>query len=154
MAQLVERFAGSRNINQLIVEHIPSKTAKQISDKWCLLGRGPLKEVSSRPEGGVGKENHSKSARSPKERQLKLQYYDAIKTGLSVGRFARYQEAFEKILDGQDPQVVVNDVFEEFRGSLSGLSQSTMAARDQKPQTFHSQRAYKKSYKKREVSLI
>lgn len=29
----MDKFASKRNINQLIVEHIPAKMAKQISDK-------------------------------------------------------------------------------------------------------------------------
>lgn len=41
-------FEGNKNINKQIADHIPSKTAKQISDKRRLLHKGPA--------GGVGKE--------------------------------------------------------------------------------------------------
>lgn len=66
LVQLVERFAGSRNINQLIAEQIPSKMAKQISDKRRLLARGPSALVKSGPEGRVGENYRSKSAGLPK----------------------------------------------------------------------------------------
>lgn len=120
--QLVERFSGNRNINQLIAEHLPSKTAKQISDKLRLLARGPFAKDQAEPESGVVQ--GPGSAQLPKEGQLRLQYHKVIEAGLSADRFTTHREASKKILDGQDLQQVVNDIYDEFLGVLVGAGQN------------------------------
>lgn len=50
LIQLEVQFAGNRNINKLIADHIPSKTPKQISDKRRLLHKEPAVGVGKEPE--------------------------------------------------------------------------------------------------------
>lgn len=134
LSQLVMKYTGNRNINKLIAEHIPSKTAKQISDKRRLLMKGPSNVVQSEIEGesNIGRKELPQVTELPREGQLKLHYCDVIRKGLSACRFTKCQSAFEKILDGQDPQEVVNDAFENCFGGLSRLCQITKATRDLK----------------------
>lgn len=104
------KYTGNKNINKLIVEHIASKTAKQVTDKRGLLVKCPSNVVPSEIEGdpNVGREEPPQSVDLPKEGQSKLHYSDTIRKRLSARRFANCQRAFEKILDGQDPQGVAN----------------------------------------------
>lgn len=37
LVQLMQKYEGNKNINKLIADHFPSKTAKQVSDKKCLI---------------------------------------------------------------------------------------------------------------------
>lgn len=88
-SQVAERYAGSKNINQLIMEHIPSKTAKQISGKRRLLMKVPSKKVQQILEGGEeGKVELPQDTDLPKDGQLKRHYYDTIKKRLVAYSFA------------------------------------------------------------------
>lgn len=78
----------------------------------------------------------------PKEGQLKLQFRQVIKAGLSFGKLTMYREAFKKVLDGQDPGRVVNDVYKEFLGIL-GVPSQTKSIKGQKTQASHGQKASK-----------
>lgn len=145
MSQVVEMYAGNKNINKLIAEHIPSKMAKQISDKRRLLMKSPAAVVPSGIEGELhmGEEEPSQSIALPQEGQLKLQYWDDIWKGLSACRFPKCQKAFERILDGQDPQGMVNDAFEDCFSGLKKLSQTTKATKASESQRSRGQRASK-----------
>lgn len=59
LRQLVVKYDGNRNINKLIAEHIPSKTAKQISDRKHLVMKDPSKTVQPDIEDNpnLGEEN-------------------------------------------------------------------------------------------------
>lgn len=43
---------GNKTINKLTVEHPPSKTAKQISDKRCLIPSKSHREIEVSPSNG------------------------------------------------------------------------------------------------------
>lgn len=74
---------------------------------------------------------------------MKLLYHEVIRSGLLAGKFTMYQGAFEKILNGQDPQKVVNDVYEEFQRGLGGPNQDEKAAKGRKPCSSRGQRTSK-----------
>uniref|UniRef100_A0A8C5JJ73 Reverse transcriptase n=1 Tax=Junco hyemalis TaxID=40217 RepID=A0A8C5JJ73_JUNHY len=142
LMQLVEKYNGKRNINQLIAEHIPTKTAKQISDKRRILAKHLVVRDQEDPAGDVETEHLSEPVHSPKEGHLKQHYRNLIKTGLSVGKFTMYREAFEKFVNGQDPGCVVNDVYNEFLGILGEPKQNTSMGRSRKKKV-HDQKSGK-----------
>lgn len=144
LSQSVVKYAGNRNINKLIAEHIPSKTMKQTSDKRRLLVKCPSDVVPSEIESdpNVGREEPPQSVDFPKEGQLKLHYCYTIRKWLSARRFANCQSAFEKILDRQDPRGVVNNVFEVCLSMLC-IYAFTKVARDPKSRGSRGQRASK-----------
>lgn len=115
------KYAGNRNINKLIVEHIPPKMAKKINDKRHLLMKGPPMwfNLKSKVTLMLREKSSTRSLNCRERAQLKLHYCDVTRKGLLACRFAKCQSAFEKILDGQDPQGVVNDAFENCFGGLS-----------------------------------
>ncbi|KAF1651086.1 hypothetical protein FQA23_0012500, partial [Aptenodytes patagonicus] len=51
LRKLDKQYEGSKNINKLIVEHILSKTAKQVSDKRRGLLQSPVKRRGKDREG-------------------------------------------------------------------------------------------------------
>ncbi|XP_005062805.1 PREDICTED: uncharacterized protein LOC101821172, partial [Ficedula albicollis] len=138
LSQLMIEYAGRRNINQLIMERIPSKTLKQISDKRRLLVQTSKEKISPPEVEQVVEDSPPvimgpRIADPPRKGFIRQRYQDYMGRMLASGRSFDSGDAFERIFRGEDGQAVVNECFEKFFGGSESSSQDKKSVKGRKP---------------------
>ncbi|XP_064366568.1 uncharacterized protein LOC135328147 [Dromaius novaehollandiae] len=120
LIELEKKYKNERFVNKLIGEHLPTKTAKQISDKRRQLAAGAKTSASPR------KAEHRREGDEPVEKErievIKTEYRKITAERIRAGTLSpSLKIAFEEVLEGtKDTQKVIKGSTEEWLAQLAG----------------------------------
>ncbi|GAB0186306.1 mitochondrial enolase superfamily member 1 [Grus japonensis] len=133
-----KQFEGSKNINKLITEHIPSKTTKQISDKRRGLHKSPVKKRDKDLEWKQHLEKESEQLVGMGTREeggLRSHYRRVIADWLSSEKLPILRGTFKKVIEGkEDPGILVDEAVVDCYSCLLMRSAELKVSQDRQHQ--------------------
>ena len=137
LQRLDKQCEGSKNINKLIAEHIPSKTAKQISDKRRGLHKSPVKRRKKDQEKRKYLENeelHLMDIESRSERGLRSHYRKVVSDWITSDKLTVLRGIFEKVIEGEkDLPTLIDEATKDRCACLFFKSHELNAAQGGRP---------------------